>query len=91
MNTISSYTKRTEQLTDENLSVLRLKIRKRGYLWREYGLPVFFKFHIGCLFVTAMEKYRVFELFSEEAIQSTHHKASTLQGITMLSRHHKIE
>ena len=39
------------------------------------------KFHIAkCHFVEAMEKYRVLGLFSEEAIERTHHEVSVLQG-----------
>ena len=81
LNTISSYTKRTKQLNDEDLDVLRLKIKELGHLWRKHGLPVTPKFHIAeCHFVQAMEKYRVLGLFSEEAIERTHHEASVLQG-----------
>ena len=61
--------------------MLSLKIKELGHLWREHGLPVTPKFHIAeCHFVQAMEKYRVLGLFSEEAIERTHHEASILQG-----------
>ena len=40
------------------------------------------KFHIlECHIVDAMKKHRVLGLFSEEAIERTHHEANVLQGL----------
>jgi len=82
LNSISSYTKRTAQLSDEDLRVLELKVRELSILWRKHGMSVTPKFHIlECHIVDAMKKHRVLGLFSEEAIERTHHEANVLQGL----------
>ena len=81
LNSISSYTKRTKPLTDNDIDVLDLKVGELSTLWRQHGMNVTPKFHIlECHIVDAMKKHRVLGLFSEEAIERTHHEAKVLQG-----------
>ena len=80
LNTLFSYTKHTTQLTDEEVCVLKLKV-KELHLWRRRGIHATPNFHILEYHTVApMEKLGVLELYSEEVIERTHHDADVLQG-----------
>ena len=80
LNSISSYTKRTKPPTDDDSDVLELKVGELSTLWRQHGMNVTPKFHIlECRIFDAMTKHRVLGLFSEEAIERTHHEANVSQ------------
>ena len=82
LHTISSYTKWTTTLSSDDIKVLQQKVTELSILWRAQGLSVTPKFHIvECHIVDAIKKYRVLGLFSEEAIERTHHEANVLQGL----------
>ena len=66
LNTISSYTKRAKVLSDDDIILLRRKVKELGKLWRDDGLSVTPKFHIlECHYIDVITKYRVLGLFSE--------------------------
>ena len=46
LNTISSYTKRAKVLSDDDIILLRRKVKELGKLWRDDGLIATPKFHI---------------------------------------------
>ena len=46
LNSISSYTKRTTPLCDDEINVLERKVKELSILWRKNGMSVTPKFHI---------------------------------------------
>ena len=60
LNTVSSHTKRTTVLSDDNVRLLRRKVKELGKLWRDHGLSVTPKFHIlECHYIDVVIMYRV--------------------------------